>query len=121
MVPINKHFADFYSRMIDLPEFSIFSLKGEQLFKAEVNMAELAQINYIGFGLDDYATQQTKVLSDRELNCLLYTRAINFSTGNCSRAKMLFLECIKRHKQMEAKDGLAAKFALGLILLLQQK
>lgn len=34
---------------------------------------------------------------------------------------MLFLECIKRRKQMEAKDGLAAKFALGLILLLQQK
>jgi len=98
MVPIKKHFADLYSRMIDFPEFSIFSLKGEQLFKAEVNMAELAQINYIGFGLDDYATQQTKVLSDRELYCLLYTRAINFSTGNCSRAKMLFLECIKRHK-----------------------
>jgi len=33
MVPIKKHFADFYSRMIDLPEFWIFPLKGEQLLR----------------------------------------------------------------------------------------
>jgi len=121
MVPCKEDFVKLFDGLTSIAEFWLFPWTGKQVFDEDANMSELAQINCIGFGLDRIADLQTKELSDGQVYLLLFTAAINFSTGAHSRAKLLFLECIKRHQQLETKHELAAKLALGLILLLQKE